>query len=105
VRPREKRPGLFKGKIYLDVSTGHLRRAEGSMVKSPSFFVKKIDFVQDYADFGSFSLPVKTHSEAKTRLVGRAIVDILHTDYQARSLAEVQAAGVSAATATAADTN
>ena len=45
VKPRKKRPGLFKGRIYLDAHTGSLVRAEGSIVKSPSFFVKNIEFV------------------------------------------------------------
>ena len=83
VKPREKRAGLFRGKVYLDVSTGHLRRAEGTLVKSPSFFIKKIEFVQDYADFNGFTLPVHIHSVANTRVVGRAVVDITTRDYEA----------------------
>src|SRR5215470_8682246 len=57
VKPRKKRVGLFKGKIYLDAYNGSLRRAEGTLAKSPSFFVKKISFTQDYADVTGFSLP------------------------------------------------
>ncbi len=90
LKPRAKRAGLFKGKIYVDAYSGSLRRAEGTMVKSPSFFVKKIEFVQDYIEVGAFSLPARLHSVANTRLVGRAVVDIIHTDYQARSVAELQ---------------
>jgi len=82
VKPRKKRVGLFKGKIYLNVETGSLVRAEGALVKSPSFFVKKIEFVQDYADVSSFTFPVHIHSEAATRLVGRTVVDMFQTDYQ-----------------------
>ena len=82
VKPRQKRLGLFKGRIYLDAHTGALARAEGRAVKSPSFFVKNIEFVQDYADFDSFTLPVHVHSEARARIVGRTIVDIIHRDYQ-----------------------
>ena len=82
VNPRKKRLGLFKGKIYLDAHTGTLARVEGTAVKSPSFFVKNIQFVQDYADFDSFTLPVHVHSEARARIVGRTIVDIVHRDYQ-----------------------
>lgn len=81
VKPRQKRPGLFKGRIFVDVSRGMLRRAEGVLVKSPSFFVKKIEFVQDYADVGDFTFPVHMHSEAKTRLFGRAVVDVFTRDY------------------------
>ena len=82
VKPIKKRAGLFRGHIFLDAHTGSLVRAEGSLVKSPSFFIKKVDFVQDYADVGPFTLPVHIHSESKTRLVGRAVVDIYQHDYQ-----------------------
>jgi len=82
VKPHKKRAGLFKGRVYLDANTGSLVRAEGSVVKSPSFFIKKIEFVQDYADVGEFTFPMHIHSEASTRLLGRAVVDIYDSDYQ-----------------------
>jgi hypothetical protein len=81
LKPRQKRAGLFKGRIYVDAYTGSLVRAEGRPVKSPSLFIKKIDFVQDYADIGPFTFPVHIHSEATARVVGRAIVDIYQSDY------------------------
>jgi len=92
VKPRKKRVGLFKGKIYIDMLTGSLRRAEGQAVKSPSFFVNKIEFTTDYADFGSFTFPVRLHSTAKTRLVGRAVVDVSISEYQPQAVS-VEAAG------------
>jgi hypothetical protein len=82
LKPRQKRAGLFKGRIYVDAYTGSLVRAEGRPVKSPSLFIKKIDFVQDYADIGPFTFPVHIHSEANARIVGRAIVDVYQRDYQ-----------------------
>jgi hypothetical protein len=82
LKPRSNRPGLFRGKIYLDAQTGSLVRAEGRVAKTPSLFIKRIEFVQDYKDFGAFTFPVHVHSEARTRLVGRAVVDIYHYDYQ-----------------------
>jgi hypothetical protein len=82
LKPRKKRTGLFKGKIYLDAYTGSMVRAEGRVAKSPSLFIKKIEFVQDYADIGSFTFPVHIHSEAQARLIGRAVVDVFHRDYQ-----------------------
>jgi hypothetical protein len=81
VKPRQKRAGLFKGRIFLDAYTASMVRAEGRLVKSPSLFIKKIDFVQDYADIDSFTFPVHIHSEAQARIVGRAIVDIYYSDY------------------------
>jgi hypothetical protein len=82
LKPRQKRASLFKGRIYVDAYTGSLVRAEGRPAKSPSLFIKKIDFVQDYADIGPFTFPVHIHSEAKARIVGRAIVDVYQRDYQ-----------------------
>jgi len=82
IKPRKKRPGLFKGHIYLDASTGSLLRAEGRVVKSPSIFVNKIDFVQDYGDVNGFTLPTHIHTEAKAALVGRTVVDIVNSDCQ-----------------------
>ena len=81
VKPRSKRTGLFKGRIYLDASTGSLRRAEGTLVKTQSFFIKRIEFVQDYADIDGYTLPVHARSLAKTRLLGRAVVDIATDGY------------------------
>ncbi len=82
LKPRVKRPGLFKGRIFLDAYTGSLVRSEGQVVKSPSFFIKKLEFVQDYTDIGSFTFPEHIHTDAKARVIGRAIVDIVHRDYQ-----------------------
>jgi hypothetical protein len=82
LKPRRKGTSLFKGRIYLDAYSGNLVREEGRLVKSPSFFVKKIEFVQDFADIDSFTLPVHIHSEAQARFVGHTIVDIYQGDYQ-----------------------
>src|SRR5581483_3085478 len=92
VKPRKKRPGLFKGRIFLDSHTGSLVRAEGSVVKSPSFFVKKIEFVQDYEDIGNFTFPVHIHSNAQAQVIGRTVVDIFHRDYQPIASPNVQSA-------------
>ena len=83
VKPRGKSAlaGLFKGKIYLDVFTGAMRRTEGVLVKSPSFFIRKIEFSSDYDDFAGLSLPVEVHSVASTRALGKAVVNISNHDY------------------------
>ena len=93
VKPRGKRPGMFKGRIYLDASTGSLRRAEGTLVKTQSFFIKKVEFVQDYSDLDGYTVPVHARSLAKTRLVGRAIVEIATDEYEFSSTTASAAAG------------
>jgi biotin carboxyl carrier protein len=87
VKPRRKWAGLFKGLIYLDSSTGSLVRSQGTIVKSPSFFVRDIEFVQDYAEIGGYTLPVWLHTTARVRFLGRTVVDTFHRQYQPQPLA------------------
>ncbi len=82
VKPHHKLAGLFKGHIYLDSSTGTLVRSEGAIVKSPSFFLRHIEFVQDYTDVGGYTLPVQLHTTARASFVGKVVVDIFHRRYE-----------------------
>jgi hypothetical protein len=82
LKPRQERSGLFRGRIYVDAATGCLVRSQGRLLKSPSVFIKKIEFVQDYETIAGFTFPVRLHSEASTRLVGKAIVNIFQSNYQ-----------------------
>jgi hypothetical protein len=103
VKPVANLAGLFKGHVYLDVLSGAIVRAEGKLVKSPSFFIKKIDFVTDYADLNGFSLPVHVHSVADTRLIGHVVMDISTTGYNfAGSLANAAPAVTAAGSSTSA---
>ena len=46
--PRKKRVGLFKGELWLDAETCLPVRESGRLVKSPSIFVRRIEFVREY---------------------------------------------------------
>ena len=81
VKPRRKRAGLFKGHIFLDAHTGNLLRSEGA-IQSPSFFVRKIEFVQDCVAVGHYTFPVHLHSTARARILGKVVLDVYHRDYQ-----------------------
>lgn len=102
VKPVANLPGLFKGHVYLDVLSGAIVRAEGKLVKSPSFFIKKIDFITDYADLNGFSLPIHIHSVADTRLIGHVVMDISTSAYAfAGSLTNVSQAVTSPSSSSA----
>jgi len=81
LKPRQRRVGLFEGRMFLDVFTGSLVRSEGRLVKSPSFVLKKVEFVQDYADIGNFTFLTHTYSVANARIIGRTVVEIYHYNY------------------------
>jgi len=85
IKPRRKDPNLFKGKIFVDARTGSLRRAEGTVSKSPSFFIRKIEFVQDFQDIDGFTVPVEMRSTTRARIIGKAIVSVFHRGYQLKA--------------------
>ena len=71
IKPKRKRVGLFKGELWLDASTADPLRLWGDFVKSPSFFVRNIRFVQDNQRIGTCFEPLRLLLTADTRIAGR----------------------------------
>lgn len=93
ITPRKKRVGLFKGDLWLDAKTGMPVRESGQFVKSPSVFLKKVEFVREYEIHDGVAIPKHLESRADVRLVGRAELDMDFTNFtrQQPSPAEEQA--------------
>jgi hypothetical protein len=85
VTPRHKLVGLFKGEIWIDAKTFLCVRESGRLVKPGSIFLKKIEFVKEYAIQNGISVPRQIHSVVDTRLVGTAELTI---DFRNVSLAD-----------------
>ena len=85
VTPRRKLVGLFKGEIRIDAKTFLCVRESGRLVKTPSLFLKKIEFVKEYDIQDGISVPRQIHSIVDTRLVGPAELTI---DFRNVSLAD-----------------
>jgi hypothetical protein len=81
VTPRKKAVGLFKGEIWIDAETGMPIREAGTFVKSPSVFLKKIEFVRDFQMENGVSLPAHISSTVDTRIVGKAELQISFSNY------------------------
>ena len=76
VNPREKKVGLFKGELWLDAETYMPVRETGAFVKSPSFMLKKMQFVRDYDLQNGVSVPQRTESRVQTRFFGQVELNI-----------------------------
>jgi hypothetical protein len=76
VTPRHKKMGLFKGEIWIDADTYLRVRESGRLVKNPSIFLKKIEFVREYEIRDGISVPLQVHTVVETRLVGPAELTI-----------------------------
>ena len=76
VNPREKRVGLFKGELWLDAETYMPVRESGTFVRSPSFMLKKVQFVRNYDLQNGMSVPQRTESRVETRFFGKVELNV-----------------------------
>jgi hypothetical protein len=90
LKPHRKDPGLFKGKILIDPQTGHIVRAVGRLSKSPSWWIKRVDFVQDYVDVGDFTMSGRLQSVTRARIAGRIVVNIRHSAYEVPQIEQLK---------------
>ena len=70
VTPRHKKVGLFKGELWLDAQTYLPVRESGSFVKTPSIFLKKMQFVRVYEIQNGVAVPQRLESKAEVRFIG-----------------------------------
>jgi hypothetical protein len=81
VTPKRKRVGLFKGELWIDAAT-YLRVEEtGYLVKSPSIFLKRVEFTRSDEIRDGISVPRQVQSVVDTRLVGKAELTIDFSNY------------------------
>jgi hypothetical protein len=92
LKPHRKDPGLFKGKILIDPQTGHIVRAVGRLSKSPSWWIKRVDFIQDYVDVGDFTMSRQVESVTRARIAGRIVVNIRHSAYEVPQIEQLKSA-------------
>jgi len=88
--PKKKRVGLFKGELWLDAATGMPVRESGEWVKSPSVFVKRVEFIQEFALQNGVALPSHIESTVDTRVVGRAELSINFTHFTREANAQAE---------------
>ena len=70
VTPRHKKVGLFKGELWVDAETFLPVRESGSFVKTPSIFLKKMQFVRVYEIQNGVAVPQRMESKADVRFIG-----------------------------------
>jgi hypothetical protein len=81
VSPRKKTFGLFDGELWLDPQTHLAVREAGRLVKNPSVFVRKIEFVREYEIQNGIAVPRRIQSSVDTRLVGKAKLSIAFSSF------------------------
>lgn len=81
LNPRKKQLGLFKGELWIDDETALPVREVGMLVKSPSVFLKKVNFTRTYGLYNGAALPARVESTVETRIAGKAELDIRYSNF------------------------
>lgn len=92
VKPYKKRPGLFRGQVWIDSETRQPLKETGKLAKLPSVWVKEISFTREYKLAQGVALPSCITSQVKTRIVGQALITVDFQNYRFPSEPEPQPA-------------
>jgi len=71
IKPLRRDALLVDGRIAVNGS-GDLRRVEGRLSKSPSFWTSRVDVIRLYARIGGVRVPISTTSVAHVKIAGRS---------------------------------
>ncbi len=85
VTPRRKQERLFKGEIWIDAQSYLLVRESGRFVKTPSFIMKKVDFVLTFNVENGIAVPQRMESRADTHIFGPVELNINYTHFSRES--------------------
>ena len=77
--PKRKEMDLFEGKIWIDNQDFAIVKITGHLAKSPSFWIKQVDFVRDYHKIDGFWLLSREEAVSAIRIFGK---ETLTVDYQ-----------------------
>jgi len=86
--PRRKEKNLLCGAVWIDADTYRIRRIEGELQKSPSWWVRDVHIVLSYEDVAGMWLPTSSEFTAKVRLLGLSTMLAHNLTYSYSQLAE-----------------
>jgi hypothetical protein len=79
--PKRAQKDLFQGKIWIEDEDFAIVKIAGHLAKSPSFWIKQVDFERNYIKIGEFWLPRRETAISDVRFFGRKTMTIDYRDY------------------------
>jgi hypothetical protein len=70
IKPHKRSKDLLNGRIWVDAQTYRVRRVQGEVSKSPSFWVKSLDLILNFANVDGMWLKVSSEAMAHIRWAG-----------------------------------
>src|SRR5665213_983863 len=86
--PKREETDLFEGKIWVDEQDFAIVKIAGHLTKSPSFWIKRVDFVRQYQKIDGFWLLLREEASTNVRIYGKEILTI---DYQGYTVTGTEA--------------
>jgi hypothetical protein len=74
LQPKREEKSLITGSAWVDKTSYRVRRIEGDMAKSPSWWVKRVHVTAIFADVSGVWLQTDTEATADVRLIGRHVL-------------------------------
>ena len=88
--PKHKQTDLFEGKIWIDNEDFAIVKITGHLAKSPSFWIKQVDFVRDYQKIDGFWLLAGEEAVSDIRIFGKETLTIDYENYGVNGSGTVQ---------------
>lgn len=88
--PKRKETDLFDGKIWIDDQDFAIVKITGHLAKSPSFWIKQVDFVRDYQKIDGFWLVSREEVVSNVRIFGKEKLAIDYQDYTVNGVGAVR---------------
>ena len=79
--PKYKRTDLFEGKIWIDDKDFAIVKIAGHLAKSPSFWIKQVDFLRNYQKVNGFWLVSREEAVSAIRIFGKETLTIDYQNY------------------------
>jgi hypothetical protein len=80
LKGKRKSEGIVNGSLFFEPHGGYVKRIEGRLVKSPSFWVHDVDVTWKFARVGGHVMPVEVSSLGKVRMYGGSMFRMVY-DY------------------------
>lgn len=79
--PKRKEMDLFEAKMWIDNQDFAIVKIIGHLAKSPSFWIKQVDFVRDYQRIDGFWLLSREGAVSDVRIFGKETLTIDYRNY------------------------
>jgi hypothetical protein len=80
--PRREEKDLLRGQVWVDAENYNVRRIEGSPVKAPSWWIRDLHVLMNFAEIEGMWLRTFTHAVANVRFKGRYVMESRDLEYR-----------------------